>query len=363
VTGRDMPARRPTSSRSVGLAGRTRREHITVSARLVAGIVAAGRARGLEVEALLAAVGIDPACLGDPDARLPIEKEEALWTEMARLADDPFFGLHAQRSIPPGTIDVLDYAVRSSPTLRDAFKSLVRYNRLVHDAAEFELAESGAEARLTQRFRGDPRGASWQVADYSLGGLLTVCRELVGDDWAPLAVTLSHAAPPDPTPYREFFGVMPRFDGDVNELVVPRTLLDRPIAGADPLLHDVLRRHADALLARLPRSEDLVGEVRNLLARDLARGEPRIEAIARKLGVNVRTLQRRLAENGSSFQDVLDELRHDLALRLLDERRVAVAEVAYLLGYSEPSAFHRAFKRWTGTTPDRHRQDRRTGGD
>lgn len=355
-----MPARRSTSSRrsATGRAGRVRREHITVSARLVVGIAAAGRARGLDVESLLATVGIDPACLDDPDARIPIEQEEALWTEMACVADDPFFGLHAQRSIPPGTIDVLDYAVRSSPTLRDAFRSLVRYNRLVHDVAEFELVESGDEARLTQRFRGDPRGASWQVADYSLGGLLTVCRELVGDDWTPLSVTISHASPPDPAPYRALFGISPRFDGDVNELVVPRDLLDRRIAGADPLLHDVLRRHADALLARLPRTEDLAGQVRDLLARDLAQGEPRIESVAKRLGVNVRTLQRRLADGGSSFQDVLDEVRHDLALRLLDERRVAVAEVGYLLGYSEPSAFHRAFKRWTGTTPDRWRHGR-----
>jgi AraC-like DNA-binding protein len=234
----------------------------------------------------------------------------------------------------------------------------VRYNRLVHDAAEFELVESGGEARLTQRFRGDPRGASWQVSDYSLGGLMTVCRELVGDDWTPLAVALSHPSPPDPTPYRDFFGVLPTFGGEVNELVLPRVLLDRPIASADPLLHDVLRRHAEALLARRPRAGDLLAQVREVLAREVSRGEPRIEELAGWLGQGVRTLQRRLAEVGTTYQDVLDDVRRDLALRLLDERRVAVAEIAYLLGYSEPSAFHRAFKRWTGTTPDRHRRGR-----
>jgi AraC-like DNA-binding protein len=332
---------------------------ITVSARIVAGIVAAAEAVGVEVAPVLRALEIDAAVLRDPDARIPIATEEALWDEMARRSGDPCFGLHAQGHIPPGTLDVLDYAVRSSANLRQAYENLVRYNRLVHDIAEFTLSVADGVARLTQHFRGDPRGASWQVTDYSLGGLVLVTRQLIGDDWNPIEVRMTHPAPGDPGPYRELFRVTPRFNCDANELAIDATLLERPVASADPLLHRVLRRHADALLEKLPRSEGIVEQVREILARSLCGGDPGIDAVARRLHMSPRTLQRRLAGADTSHQELLEAMRREMALRLLDEGGVAISEVAFLLGYSQPSAFHRAFRRWTGSTPAEFRSRNR----
>lgn len=122
----------------------------TVSARLVAGIVGVAAARGVDVAAALAAAGIDAALLEDPVARIPIEQEEALWEEFARRTGDACFGLHAQLHMPAGAVDVLDFVVRSSETLGDAFQNLIRFNRLAHDLAEFELRIEGSEARLVQ---------------------------------------------------------------------------------------------------------------------------------------------------------------------------------------------------------------------
>ncbi|MBM4243370.1 MAG: AraC family transcriptional regulator [Deltaproteobacteria bacterium] len=337
----------------------SRQRNVGVSARVVGGVVAAARAVGIDPSLTLRRLGIDSDRLDDLETRIPVETEEALWDEMARLSGDPFFGLHAQQHLPAGHGDVLDYAVRSSPTLADAFDVLVRYNRLLHDAAEFELHMGTERTRLVQRFRGDPVGTTRQVADYSLGALVTVCRQLVGDDWRPLEIRFRHARPAGAEEYRRFFGRMPEFDCDANEIVLSRALLRRPLTTADPHLHRVMRRHAAALLAERPRPDGIVDEVRAALAPQLQGGAPSVTSIAAAVGINVRTLQRRLRQEGTSYQDLVEEMRRALALRMLDERRLPVAQIASDVGFSEPSAFHRAFKRWTGLSPDVWRARRR----
>lgn len=334
------------------------RRRVGVSARVVGGVVTAARAVGIDPHPTLRRLGIDPERLEDLETRIPVESEEALWDEMARLSGDPFFGLHAQQHLPAGHGDVLDYAVRSSPTLADAFDVLVRYNRLLHDTAEFELHVGAERARLVQRFRSDPVGTTRQVADYSLGALVTVCRQLVGADWRPLEIRFRHARPERPEEYRRFFGRMPQFDCDANEIVFSRSLLGRALATADPYLHRVMRRHAAALLAERPRPEGIADEVRAALAPHLRGGAPCVRKIAATVGMNARTLQRRLRQEGTSYQYLLEEMRRALALRMLDERRRSVARIAADVGFSEPSAFHRAFKRWTGVSPDAWRAQR-----
>lgn len=335
----------------MGSSARQRR-NVGVSARLVGGIVTVARAVGVDPEPTLRRLDIDPKGLDEPERRIPAEREEALWEEMARLSKNPFFGLHAQQYLPAGHGDVLDYAVRSSPTLADAFSVLVRYNCLLHDTAEFELHVDAESARLVQRFRGDPVGTTRQVADYSLGALVTVCRQLVGDDWRPLEIRFRHARPEGAEEYQRFFGRMPIFDCDANEIVLKRALLGRPLASADTHLHRVMRRHAEALLAERPRPEGITDEVRAALAPRLRAGDPGIRRIAALLGMNTRTLQRRLEREGTSYQGLLEEMRYARAVSLLGERRIPVSRIAPEVGFSEPSAFHRAFKRWTGLTPD-----------
>jgi AraC-like DNA-binding protein len=327
-----------------------------VSARLVAGVLGAAESLGVDGGAALAAVGIDPDVLGDPEARIPIEQEEALWGELACRSGDPCFGLHAQLRMPAGAVDVLDFAVRSSATLGDALRNLVRFNRLAHDLAEFELRREGDAARLVQRFRGADARVGWQVADYSVGGLVVVMRQLVGDDWTPREVRIAHEAPQDPAPYVALLGVLPRFGGATNEVLFDAALLARPVRGSDPRLNDILTRHAEALVARLPRADDWLGRVRALVAERLDEGDPSIESVATPLGVGPRTLQRRLQEAGTTLRELVASLRAEMALELLGREAFGVAEVAYLLGYSEPSAFHRAFKRWHGITPAEYRR-------
>ena len=138
-------------------------------------------------------------------------------------------------------------------------------------------------------------------------------------------------------------------------MVLDEAALGLAHPGSDPQLCELLEHHAQQQLRRLPGAEDFSAEVRRVLGATLRRGDARISAVAKELAMSGRSLQRRLNAEGSSFREELDRVRSELAVRLLSEGEADVREVAYLLGFSEPSAFHRAFKRWTGTTPAAYR--------
>jgi AraC-like DNA-binding protein len=324
----------------------------------------AGTACGVDVQAALLAVGIEPACLDDADARIPVQREQALWEELARCANDPCFGLQAQTHIEPGAIDVFDYAVRSSPDIRHAIQNMVRYTRLAHDLVDIELRVEGDEARIVHRHRLHPVDLSAQATDYSVGGIVIVMRELCGSDFTPVEIRIARERPQDVGPYESLLGTTPQFGGLTNEIAFTADILERPVSTADAGLHHLLARRAEELLASLPRMDDVATRVRVCIAESLCGGDPSIEMIAERLGMGARTLQRRLAEAGTTHQELLNLMRREMARDLLRDDNIGINEIAYLLGYSERSAFHRAFKRWYGVAPAAFRgQPELTHGD
>ncbi|PTL85703.1 AraC family transcriptional regulator [Vitiosangium sp. GDMCC 1.1324] len=328
----------------------------TVSARIIRLILGLASRAGVAPEALLAHEGLRPEMLEGPDVRVPLEAEGRLWEEAARLTGDDCFGLHAAELLQPGAFDVLDYSVRSSPTLGEAVQRLSRYNRLLHDVAEIRLEVRGDEARVRHRFPTDPRGAVRQAAEFTVASWVIVGRQASGQALPLRSVGFQHPEPASTQEHRRLFGCPVRFGQDCNELVLERRMLDVPFQKADPGLCAVLDRHAEELLARLPRAEPFDEALRRAICEELKGGTPNIRTVAARLRISTRTLQRRLGEEGSSFQELVDTLRRELALRHLADERTAIAEVAFLLGFSEPRAFHRAFKRWTGQTPGEYRQ-------
>lgn len=329
------------------------RSSVRVSVRVFGAMVAAGRSMGVDVEPILAELGIDEGTLRDPDARLPLATEDALWERLAESSGDPCFGLHAATRIEPSDWDVVGYALRSSPTLRDAIRAAARYNRLTHDVARLEVHEDESEVRIVHRFAHETGKPCWHAADYTIATLVVVSRMLVGSDIVPTRIRIAHPAPDDTRCYRELFGqtTVIELGAREGEVVLPREVVERPVIGGDPALHAVLRRHADELLSKLPEADDLPTRVRGAITAALRGGDPSLAAVAKRLGTSGRTLQRRLDEHGVGYQELLEELRRELAFRYLGEEQMAIAEVAYLLGFSEPRAFHRAFKRWTGSSP------------
>jgi AraC-like DNA-binding protein len=334
-------------------------ETVEVSANVGALIVKAAEGAGVRPADLCAATGFDLRLAEDPDARIPLTTETALWDEAARRSDDEAFGLHAALGLVPGVLDVLDYVFRTAPTLRASLERVVRYNRLLHDVAVFTLLDRDGVTRIEHALARPGLAQSRHAAEFTLASIVVVGAQMLGGPLAPRAVELRHAAPASLAEHRRLFGVTPAFDRPVNAIELDGELLGRVLPAADPVLSRVVVRHAEALLAARPAPAEGTGNrVRRFLAAALGdgEGEATLAAAADRLRMSERSLQRRLTDEGLTFDALLEDLRKELALRYLSDRKVAIAQVAYLLGYSEPSAFHRAFKRWTGKTPSEARR-------
>jgi AraC-like DNA-binding protein len=333
------------------------------AARSLQLVLGPAAARGVEPAHLLARVGLPAGVLDSPEARVPFEAVRALWGLAAEATGDADFGLHAAEAAGEGLFDVLGYLVRASPTLGEALRRLARYARLTSEPTRWELApDADGALHVRHALEGVPGEAPRHAAECMLALVCLAARRLLGREVDPLAVHFRHPAPPRLAEHRRLFRAPLHFAQAHTALVLPASLAEARLPQGDPGLLAVLERHADALLARLPQDASFPARVRRVLCEQLRAGETGMESLARRLHLSRRTLQRRLQQEGLSFESVLDGLRRELAEAHLSEGDVPIAEVAFLLGFSDPSAFHRAFRRWTGVPPATFRRGRRAPG-
>lgn len=330
-----------------------------VSVRVFQLVLVGASARGVDPQALLRAAGISGEALADPDARLPRAAELRLWTQAAALTGDEHFGVHLCEQLTVDGLGPLGFAVRSSATLGDAYQRVIRYLRLLVHGPALELELDGELARL--RHRAPPGGPapSRHAVEFLLGNMIVLARRNVDPSLTPRMVGLRHAAASRIDPYHSLFGRNIHFQHEHDEIVLDRELLARGHRNAEPSLARVLDHHLTSLLARVPadgEESSFLERVDVALAAELERGEPSLGAVAERLHMSPRTLQRRLRQEGSSLSARLDRTREAVATRLLGESTRSIGEVAFLLGFSEVSTFHRAFKRWTGVTPVAYRR-------
>ncbi len=323
----------------------------TVQARAARKVLARATELGADAGELAREAGVDAATIDDPEARIPEDRLLTLYDLAASATGDDCFGLHVGERVDLRGFDVLGYAVMNSATVGEALDRTVRYYAIWTDGSAFATETAGRDARLRYEYRGRRDAPRRHECEATLAMVVVSIRALLDDDWTPHRVAFEHAAPTCGSEHGRVFGVRPRFGARANEIAFERALLDRRISRADASLSEIVDRHAEELLARAPTPDDIVGRVRRCLDEALRGGDPSLGAIARRLGASPRTLQRRLRDEETSHQELLDETRRALALRYVARRDVSLAEIAYLLGYSEPAAFHRAFRRWTGETP------------
>lgn len=329
----------------------------TILIRSVNKIIDAVKSVGVEPQDLYRAVNFDPALLSNPDNRIPFSQLVAFYEHGARLTGDDAFGLHIGERVKPELFDVLGYVVINSPTFGEAIDRLIRYHSIWSDGAFYRLEISGPRAHLTYEYIDELIDERRHDSEMTLSILVSFARRGTGVDWTPHEVSFQHSKPPNIIEHQRIFRSQVHFDRPINELIFDSSLLALKMMKADPGLCLILDRHAQELLSRRPHADSLINQVRQLLGEALNVGDdPRIETISRKLGISVRTLQRKLKEEDTSHQELLDETRSVLSKRFLQESKIAICEVAYLLGFSEPSAFHRAFRRWTGVTPKEFRK-------
>ncbi len=305
---------------------------------------------GLDRGQFLAGVGVDPAQLEDRDARIPVATLHAAWEALLAHAPRGDGATLGAERYAPGDYGLVGFVVMTSVTLDEALAHFIRYSALWTDEPKFTRAGSAIRATYQHRFRD---GAGVRMAtEAAFTELVHGARMLAQQPIVPRAVRFAHAAPGDVSALRAFFGCAVELGAAENVLELEPADLALPVPRGDPQLGAFLRDVANQALAkREPDAASLLDRARSIVAEELARGVPPIDVIAKKLAVSSRTLRRRLEEHGTSYRKLLDATREELARSYVRDRRIQLAEVAFLLGFSEPSAFHRAFKRWTSMTP------------
>ena len=324
--------------------------HISSLSSWVLAIRKALDADGHDGLAVCREAGLDLALLDNSSARYPLDQTTRLWRLAIARTNDPAFGLRVASAVGPLTFQALSYTLMASATLKEALECCVRYFHIATDAADLQLEAHGDEYHLVVRNRPSEQASAVEATDAFVSLLLRTCRALYGREFSPLRIDLSRAAPADIRPFAAILRASLRFNAEQNRLVLDAAQCEQHLAGANPELarhnEEIARRH----LARLvPRT--LAQRIEIVLAARLAKGEPTHTAVAKELGVSVRTMQRRLSEEHTNYTAVLDQLRHQQAIQLLAEGTYGVTEVTYLLGFADTSSFNRAFRRWTGCAP------------
>lgn len=327
----------------------------SISVRVLQGIIAGAVARGVDVGALLAAASLTPAQLADPDQRLPPTCADRLWHHAARLSGDDLLGIHVAELFAPADLGGLGFAVRSSATVGESYRRIVRYLKLLVAVGALSLHEEGRQVRIRRSMYSDELSPSRHAHECLFMTLLLIGRRSTEDPFLPQQVRFSHPEPSAAAGLAAALGGPVEFDQPVTELVLDARLMNLPLRESEPALAAVLDRHLEEQARGLPSGASLLERVRAVLASELRSGEPTLADTAKRLSMSSRSLQRSLQGQGTTLQEVLQSLRADLAQRYLAEQRESIAEVAFLLGFSEVSTFHRAFKRWTGQTPHEYR--------
>lgn len=329
----------------------------SVSASLTQAVLLAAARLGLSRATLLAASGLQESQLADPDARIEFPRQERLWEAIQASLPNHEPGLALGRALSPASFSALGYLLQSSTTLGDALESALRYQRLVGEGGEVAVEAQQDVVWVAYRPLNPSQPATRARALALLGFWSRQLKALLpGLQLA--GCRFIHSRPEHIDEYETAFACPLQFGAPDYALGLPKAMVGATLPQANAPLRDLLRQHAEGLLARLP-SASVSGRVVALLGEQLTRGEPGRAALASELGLSERTLQRRLAEEGSSYQQLLADTRRQLAERYLSEGNLPATDIAALLGYSEPSVFFRAFRHWTGQTPGEYRQLRR----
>ena len=300
--------------------------------------------------------GISLRDLAQPDARVSHRVLMDLLARTIQKSKNPRLGLAAGQLVEPAEIDVLAYAARGCDTLREAIHTANRYMTLMHSALEARLVERSDEALWEIGFVG-PVTQVPAANDFILVAACTFARRATGSGGALREVHFQHAEATDAAEYERIFGgAAVKLGMAHNALIFHRSFLDTPILHPSPLLKAAFEVYATELLERLKRGNGVAGRVRELMFAQLSSGELTMPKVARKLGMSVATLRRRLEEEQTSHSDILDEVRRELAEKYLKDMSLAIGEIAFLLGFSHVTAFYKAFRRWfDGKTPAEYR--------
>lgn len=329
----------------------------TIAATSTLAMLRTAVARGVMVDDLLEETNLSWEWLQDPDARLPAPTVLSLWNTLRERTSDPALQLVAPTTLPFGAYRVIDYLVAASATVGEGVERFARFFGLIAETLTLRVTQDGDGHSLTLA---TAEGGSVPpvYVDYVFAALVNRIRMRIRPDLRVRSVDMRQPKPQYAGTYRTVFCAPVRFGADADRLSLSTKEWAAPTANGDAALVALLEDHARILAERTAsRGSQFVEDVKKVIASTLAEGAT-VERTAGALHVSVRTLQRRLIDDGTTFRELSETVKGQLAEGYLSDRAVSVSEVAVLLGFSEQSAFNRAFHRWTGESPGRWRRMR-----
>jgi len=328
---------------------------ITVSATLLSQTFIYLNSLQVDIDAFLYSLDVDPKPVRSPDARIPIETYLRIQEEAALFVNDPCFGLHVGEYAEAGSWSILGYMLMNCRNVGEAFEKSVRYSRIIGNLIEVSIERKLNKSKLIFLTSPHAPEMSRHCLDTAFSTTICMMQNFTGVDMHPLEVTFTYAEPQSKSEYDRIFQCPILFGQKENSFTIDARVFNTPILMANPSLLQHFEKYAQEFLAELDRRNEHTGVVTKLILAHLDDEALSIEKVAKEMSISVRTLQKRLEDEGVIFSDLLREIRRKLAQKYLREN-YSVEQITYLLGFSEPSAFRKAFKKWSGVTPREYRE-------
>jgi len=312
---------------------------------------------GCDPGPIFAGTGFEPGQFTDPDTEISFVGASKLLARCVEATGCGHLGLLLGERMKPSSLGIAGFMLQAAPDVGTALRDLVHNLDLQDRGALATLTIQGRVMYLGYSIHLSGAEATYQIYDLAMTVVCQIMRSLCGPAWNPQEVLLSHRQPQDLEPYRQFFRAPLLFDADQSAVAFQTRWLDHTITSADPLLYRHFEQEANR--RHINEHQGLVYQLRKLLRMSLAVDRGDASVIARQLGMHVRTVNRRLRKEGTSFRQELEEIRYEVARQLLSDTRLPLSKISTALGYADSTAFIRAFKHWSGTPPAQWREARR----
>ena len=328
---------------------------ITVSVTVLSQMFLYLNSLKVDIDAFLRSIGVEPGMVKAPDTRLPIETYLLIQDEAARFVNDPYFGLHMGEFAEAGSWSILGYLMMNCKTLGEAFEKSGRYSRIIGNLIDARPELKLNKVRLVFFTPPHAPKMSRHCFESTFSSSVRMIRSLTGVELSPLEVTFIYPEPASRSEYERIFKCPVKFGQKDNSFTLDMRLASVPIQLPNPSLLEYFEKYAQEFLAEMDRNDEHTRAVTKIILSNLDDERLSIHKVAREMAVSVRTLQKRLDDEGVAFSDLHKDIRQKLAQKYLREN-YTVEQITYLLGFSEPSVFRKAFKKWSGVTPREYRE-------